>query len=178
MVAGFVMSGLYTNSAEERQKMSFSHSFHFGQKTMTGAYIPCAYQQGLVHDAPLLLGDGGGRGPITSYPFLSCLPYPLPPRPVFSQVHTSYPPPLSFNEKKNKIYLLHQFPQRGFWLMATGKQPRQSFLDYKPFLHSTVGYLFEIQIRLFKNPKWHNFPLLCYVFTCEIYLSSSCLKKV
>lgn len=62
--------------------------------------------------------------------------------------------------------------------MATGKQPRQSFLDYKPFLHSTVGYLFEIQIRLFKNPKWHNFPLLCYVFTCEIYLSSSCLKKV
>ena len=74
-------------------------------------------------------------------------------------------------------YLLRQFSQRGFWIMATGKQPRQSFLDYRPFLHSTVGYLFEIQIRLFKNPKWHNFPLVCYVFTCEIYLSSSCLKK-
>ena len=27
---------------------------------MTGAYIPCAYQQGIVHDAPLLLGNGGG----------------------------------------------------------------------------------------------------------------------
>ena len=87
------------------RKMSFSHSLHFGQKTMTGAYIPCAYQQGLVHDAPLLLGNGGGRGPITSYPFLSCLPYPLPPRSVFSQVHTSCPPPLSFNEKKKNIYI-------------------------------------------------------------------------
>ena len=156
MVAGFAMSRLYTNSAEEWQKIFFHYSLNIGQKTMTGAYIPCAYQQGIVHDAPLLSGNGGGggRGPITSYPFLSCLPYP--PRPVFSQVHTSCPPPLSFKEwltvrftstqkKNNKINLLHQFPQRGFWLMA--KQPRQSFLDYKPFLHSTVGYLFEIQLK-------------------------------
>lgn len=92
MVAGFAISGLYTNSAEEWQKVFFHHYLKIGQKTMTGAYIPCAYQQGIVHDAPLLSGNGG-RGPVTSYPFLSCLPYPLPPRPVFSQIHTLLPIP-------------------------------------------------------------------------------------
>lgn len=81
MVAGFAMSGLYTNSAEEWQKMSFSHSLHFGQKTMTGAYIPCAYQQGIVHDAPLLLGNGGGEGSnhLIPFPLLLSVPPRTPP---------------------------------------------------------------------------------------------------
>lgn len=102
MVAGFVMSGLYTNSAEERQKMSFSHSLHFGQKTMTGAYIPCAYQQGIVHDAPLLSGN---KGQIQSPPTLSSPAFRLPSLPPPTPpciLPCSHPPVLPLYHLRNE----------------------------------------------------------------------------
>ena len=106
MVAGFAMSGLYTNSAEERQKMSFSHSLHFGQKTMTGAYIPCAYQQGIVHDAPLLLGNGGGG--VQSPHTLSSPAFRTPSHPALYSPRFT-PPALPLYHLMKKIYIYISF---------------------------------------------------------------------
>ena len=48
---------------------------------MTGAYIPCAYQQGIVHDAPLLSGNGGGGG-VQAPHTLSSLAFRTPSHPA------------------------------------------------------------------------------------------------
>lgn len=84
------------------RKMSFSHSLHFGQKTMTGAYIPCAYQQGIVHDAPLLSGN---KGQIQSPPTLSSPAFRLPSLPPPTPpciLPCSHPPVLPLYHLRNE----------------------------------------------------------------------------